>query len=192
LFGQLLLDGLPSSFHLGKAGVLHFPTFKLLKNRLYIGEIGLDILPPPSHNGYGGGFPLVTQQASCFNTLSLDNTSYAADFAPVPVAPRANTASPAALILMAALMSLSCLAPHSGQSHCRTDNGRLSWTNPQPGAEHRLELGKNLSISTRVRPAFMPSGALRLVLQLSDKLTPVGIRNVFGQLWIFDHSFHVQ
>ena len=50
-----------------------------------------------------------------------------------------------------------------------------------------MELGKNRSISTRVRLA--PFG---LVLQLSDKLSPVGVADMFCQLWIPDHALHIQ
>ena len=50
--------------------------------------------------------------------------------------PLANTASPAAKILRAALMSRSWIAPHSGQAHSRTLNGMALTTCPQ--SEQRL------------------------------------------------------
>ena len=52
---------------------------------------------------------------SLFNTPSLDGIFYT--FIPVPVAPKANPASPTVLILIAAAISLSQWFLHSGQSH---------------------------------------------------------------------------
>ena len=70
---------------------------------------------------------------------------------PLTFSPKANTASPAANILRAALMSRSWVVPQSGHSHDRTDSGRDWQTNPQQW--QRLLDGKNLSISTYVLPA---------------------------------------
>src|SRR5690554_1966396 len=70
---------------------------------------------------------------------------------PLTFSPRANTASPAALMLVAALMSRSWDMPHSGQSHCLIDNGSDDKVCPQP--EHRLELGNHWSMATSERPA---------------------------------------
>ncbi|MEN9503939.1 MAG: hypothetical protein RI964_3224 [Pseudomonadota bacterium] len=69
---------------------------------------------------------------------------------PLTFSPKANTASPAAKMLTAALISRSWITPHSGHSHDRTFSGRLSLTNPQQA--QRLLEGKNLSISTYVLP----------------------------------------
>ena len=65
--------------------------------------------------------------------------------------PQANTASPAALMLTAALKSLSKRVEQEGQVHSRSSNTSASLMYPQQ--EHRLELGKNWSIATTVRPA---------------------------------------
>lgn len=70
---------------------------------------------------------------------------------PLTFSPRANTASPAALMLVAALMSRSWYMPHSGQSHCLIDNGSDDKVYPQP--EHRFELGNHWSMAISERPA---------------------------------------
>ena len=67
------------------------------------------------------------------------------------LSPKANTASPAAKMLRAALTSRSWAAPHSGHSHDRTSSGMFSFTNPQQA--QRLLDGKNRPISTYVLPA---------------------------------------
>ena len=69
---------------------------------------------------------------------------------PLTPSPKANTASPAALTLIAALVSRSWDVLHSGHSHSRISRGMDSETNPQQW--QRLEEGKNLSISTYVLP----------------------------------------
>ena len=69
--------------------------------------------------------------------------------------PQANTASPKALMLRAALMSLSKTVEQGGHSHSLTSSVSSSLIWPQP--EHRLELGKNWSMATTVRP---PQSAL--------------------------------
>ena len=63
--------------------------------------------------------------------------------------PKANTASPAAFMFLAALMSRSCVVLHSEQVHSRTLNFKRERICPQH--EHRFELGKNGSILTRFR-----------------------------------------
>ncbi len=65
--------------------------------------------------------------------------------------PRANTASPAALMLRAALMSRSRGAEQEGQVHSRSFNVNASLMYPQQ--KQRLELGKKVSIATMLRPA---------------------------------------
>ncbi len=70
---------------------------------------------------------------------------------PLTFSPKANTASPAAKTLRAALRSRSWVAPHSGHIHDRISSGSLSLTNPQQ--EQRLLDGKNRSISIYVLPA---------------------------------------
>lgn len=60
--------------------------------------------------------------------------------------PRADTASPAAKTLRAALMSRSWMLPHSGQTHSRTFNDILATVWPQ--SEQRLLLGYQRSIPT--------------------------------------------
>ncbi len=69
---------------------------------------------------------------------------------PLTFSPKANTASPAAKMLIAAFTSRSWAVLHSGHSHSRIFSGMDSDTNPQP--EQRLELGKKRSISTYVLP----------------------------------------
>src|SRR5262245_47646532 len=64
--------------------------------------------------------------------------------------PQAQTASPSALVLQAALTSRSCTAPQTGQVHSRTARGRDSSSWPQ--TEHRLELGYHRLMATSVRP----------------------------------------
>src|SRR5690554_603612 len=70
---------------------------------------------------------------------------------PLTFSPKTNTASPAALMLTAALMSRSCSAAHSGHVQARTCNGISSITCPQ--AEQRLELGYHWSTLTSCLPA---------------------------------------
>ena len=70
---------------------------------------------------------------------------------PLTFSPKANTASPAAKTLRAALRSRSWVVPHSGHIHDRISSGSLSLTNPQQ--EQRLLEGKNRSISTYFLPA---------------------------------------
>jgi hypothetical protein len=65
--------------------------------------------------------------------------------------PRANTASPAALMFLAALVSRSQSVLHSGHSQDRTSSGSDSCVYPQ--SEQRLELGKNGAILTSCLPA---------------------------------------
>ncbi len=67
------------------------------------------------------------------------------------LSPKANTVSPTAKMLRAALTSRSWVVPHSGHSHDRTSSGNLSLTNPQQ--EQRLLEGKNRPISTYVLPS---------------------------------------
>jgi len=64
--------------------------------------------------------------------------------------PRADAASPAAKILRAALMSLSCIAPHSGHTHSRTFKGIFVAVYPQ--LLHLLLEGKKRSMPISVRP----------------------------------------
>ena len=66
------------------------------------------------------------------------------------VSPQANTASPAALILRAALISRSCGVWHPGHIHCRVAKSNLSSVYPQ--AEQRLLEGNLRSMETTVRP----------------------------------------
>ena len=66
------------------------------------------------------------------------------------VSPQANTASPAALMLRAALISRSCVVLHSGHVHWRVAKSSLSSVYPQQ--EHRLLDGYQRSIATMVRP----------------------------------------
>ena len=68
---------------------------------------------------------------------------------PLTFSPRANTASPAALMLVAALWSRSWFAPHSGQFHFLTVNGSDDNVCPQP--EQRLSW-EPLSMATSERP----------------------------------------
>ena len=64
--------------------------------------------------------------------------------------PRADTASPAAKIFRAALMSRSWILPHSGQTQSRTFNGIFGTVCPQ--SEHRLLDGYQRSMPISVRP----------------------------------------
>src|SRR5690554_1123529 len=70
---------------------------------------------------------------------------------PLTFSPRANTASPAALMLIAALMSRSCSAAHSGHVQVRTCSGISGITCPQ--SEQRLLDGYHGSIADSCRPA---------------------------------------
>ena len=65
--------------------------------------------------------------------------------------PKANPESPAVLILMAALISRSWSALHSGQTQRRVSSAKNGSMYPQ--LEQRLELGKNWSILEIERPA---------------------------------------
>ena len=64
--------------------------------------------------------------------------------------PRADTASPAAKTLRAALMSRSWIVPHSWQVHSRTFKGIFLTVWPQ--SEQRLLLGYQRSMPTSSRP----------------------------------------
>ncbi len=64
--------------------------------------------------------------------------------------PRADTASPTAKTLRAALMSRSWTDPHSGQVHSRIFNGIFCMVWPQ--LEHRFVEGYHLSIPISSRP----------------------------------------
>src|SRR5579864_5639740 len=64
--------------------------------------------------------------------------------------PQAATASPAARMFFAALMSRSWTTPHSGQFHERSSSVSESRICPQ--SKQRLEDGYHLSILTRWRP----------------------------------------
>ena len=86
----------------------------------------------------GRGFPIHREQ------------DMETDPMPLTLSPRANTASPAALMLVAALWSRSWFAPHSGQFHFLTVNGSDDKVCPQP--EQRLELGNHWSMATSERP----------------------------------------
>jgi len=66
------------------------------------------------------------------------------------LSPWANTASPAAKTLRAALMSRSCVLPQHGQVHERTVNGIFATVCPQ--SLHRLLEGNHLSTLMTVRP----------------------------------------
>src|ERR1700758_3646114 len=66
------------------------------------------------------------------------------------LSPWADTASPAAKTLRAALTSRSWITPHSGHVHSRTFNGILATVCPQ--SLHRLLDGYQLSMPTSVRP----------------------------------------
>lgn len=77
-----------------------------------------------------------------------DNTEM---LSPLTQSSKANTASPAAFMLHAALTSRSCSVSHSGQAHDRTSSGIDSETNPQQW--QRFDDGKNRSISTYTLPA---------------------------------------
>jgi len=70
---------------------------------------------------------------------------------PLTFSPRANTASPAALMLTAALMSRSCSAAHSGHVQARICKGISGITCPQP-EQHLLD-GYHWSMADRCRPA---------------------------------------
>src|SRR5947209_12986124 len=64
--------------------------------------------------------------------------------------PQAATASPAAKMFLAALISRSCWTPHAGQVQKRISSVRESRTCPQ--AKQRLEEGYHLSSLTKVLP----------------------------------------
>src|SRR5574343_621126 len=68
------------------------------------------------------------------------------------LSPLADTASPAANILRAALMSRSWRVPHCGHVHSRTAKGMALATNPQLGLEQRLLLGYQRSMPISSRP----------------------------------------
>src|SRR5690554_973949 len=70
---------------------------------------------------------------------------------PLTFSPRANTASPAALILIAAFTSRSCSALQTGQVQLRICNGIVPITWPQ--SEQRLLDGYHWLIATNCRPA---------------------------------------
>src|SRR5690554_383296 len=70
---------------------------------------------------------------------------------PLTLSPRANTASPAALMLIAAFTSRSWPTEHSGQTQERIASGIASFTWPQP--EQRLLDGYHGSMATTWRPA---------------------------------------
>src|SRR5699024_11275854 len=61
----------------------------------------------------------------------------------------ADTAGPAALMLIVAFTSRSWMTPHS-HVHVRTFSGSFSWSFPH--AEHSLEEGKSRSMATSSRP----------------------------------------
>ena len=65
--------------------------------------------------------------------------------------PKANPASPAVKMFLAALMSRSWVVLHSGHSQWRVSSVKKLKVYPQ--LEQRLELGKNWSILEIVRPA---------------------------------------
>ena len=65
--------------------------------------------------------------------------------------PKASPASPAVSMFLEALISLSCVVLHSGQSQWRVSRAKKFKVYPQ--LEQRLELGKNWSIFEIVRPA---------------------------------------
>lgn len=65
--------------------------------------------------------------------------------------PKANPASPAVKMFLAALISRSWAVLHSGQSQWRVSSAKKFKVYPQ--LEQRLELGKNWSILEIVRPA---------------------------------------
>src|SRR6185312_5607441 len=64
--------------------------------------------------------------------------------------PQAVTASPAALMLTAALTSRSCRTPQDSHAHSRTASGIFAARCPH--AEHVFELGYQRSTTTRSRP----------------------------------------
>lgn len=66
------------------------------------------------------------------------------------ISPQADTASPAASMFCAALMSRSCFVRHSGQSHIRTERGSFKRTCPH--VQHRLLDGYHWSMPINVRP----------------------------------------
>src|SRR5450631_77478 len=66
--------------------------------------------------------------------------------------PQANTFNPSERMLMAALMSRSCLAQHLGQVQKRSSMLRASFLNVQPGVEHNLEDGYHCDTGTRRLP----------------------------------------
>src|ERR1035437_3612124 len=65
-------------------------------------------------------------------------------------APQAITASPAALMLTAALISRSCRTPQDSHSHARTPSGSPAAGRPQ--AEQTLLEGYQRPVTTRSRP----------------------------------------
>ena len=99
--------------------------------------------------------------------------------------PKANTASPAAKMLRAALMSRSWSAPHSGQDQRRTSSASLSNTCPQ--SLHRLVLGNHWSIATNVRPA---QSALYASCRVNSP--PASVGDSLTEIWIADQVFDVQ
>src|SRR5688572_5538914 len=64
--------------------------------------------------------------------------------------PQADTASPAANTLRAALTSRSWIVPHSGHAHSRTLSGSFDTTCPQ--SEQRFDEGYQRSMPISVRP----------------------------------------
>lgn len=98
------------------------------------------------------------------------------------VSPQANkTASPAALMFRAALISRSCAVLHSGHVHCRVAKSSLS--NVYPQQEHLLLDGYQRSIATTVLP-YQP--ALYSSCRTSSPqfaslmdLARVGLRTIF-------------
>lgn len=72
---------------------------------------------------------------------------------PLTQSPKANTASPAAFILHAALTSRSCFLSHSRQIHEQTSSSIDSETNPQQW--QRFDEGRNRSISIYTLPAHL-------------------------------------
>ena len=92
--------------------------------------------------------------------------------------PQADTASPAAKTLRAALMSRSWTAPHSGHVHSRTLNGSDLTVWPQ--SEQRLLLGYQRSIPTSLRPyhSDLYSNCRTNSAQLASEID-------FARLWFF-------
>src|SRR4028119_735090 len=96
-------------------------------------------------------------------------------------APQTFTASPAARIFCAALISRSWCAAQCGQSHSRIFNGSFSTMYPQ--LPHRLELGNHRSILTSVRP--YPSHLYSSCLTNSPQLASLIERASFRFFIIF-------